>query len=89
MSTGEQGGGLVGTLKEMAPALSGNPVAVWHAARVGTQRAADALPDAPGLDRVKGFARRHPLLTAGVATAAGYYLLGGRMLGGRLLARVV
>ena len=75
MSSENQGHGLIGTVKEMAPALTGNPMAVWHAAREGTQAVAGALPDSFGLDHVKGFIQRNPVLSAGIALAVGYLLV--------------
>lgn len=81
MSTEDRGHGLMGTVKEMAPALTGNPAAVWHAAREGTQAMAGVLPDSFGLDHVKGFIHRNPVLSAGIALAVGYLLIGGRLFG--------
>ena len=83
MSTEDRGSGIVDTVREMAPALTGNPAAVWHAAREGTQAAAAALPDTMGLERVKAFIRDHPVLATVAALAVGYYLLGGGLFGRR------
>ncbi len=83
MSAKQQGTGILETVREMAPAVTGNPVAVWHAARVGTERLADELPDAMGLDHLKGFMRRHPVVTTCAALAIGYYLVGGALFGRR------
>ena len=78
MST-ENRGGVVETAREIAPALSGNPAAVWHAARRGTEAAAAVLPDALGLDHVKAFVQKHPVLATCIVLAIGYYLIkGGR-----------
>src|SRR4051812_24971194 len=44
MPTEDRGSGVTGAVREMAPALSGNPAAVWHAARYGTEELAEALP---------------------------------------------
>ena len=81
MSSEKHGTGLVDTVKEMAPALSGNPMAVWSAARHGTQAAASALPDTMGLDHVKDFVRRYPVVTTVAALVVGYYFLGGALFG--------
>jgi len=83
MKPEDRGGGVVDTLKEMAPAFTGNPVAVWHAAREGTQAVAAALPDTMGLDHVKDFVRRYPIVATCAALAVGYYVLGGGLLGRR------
>lgn len=78
MTIEDRVGGIVNTLREVAPALSGNPVAVWQAARDGTQTVANALPDVVGLEQVKDFVRKYPVVATCVALAVGYYLLGGR-----------
>ena len=80
MSTEKRDGGVVEAVREFAPALTGNPAAVWHAARRGTEAAAAALPDALGLDHVKAFVRKHPVLATCIVLAIGYYLIKG---GGR------
>jgi hypothetical protein len=77
MSDSNRGTGVMDAVTEMAPALSGNPAAVWHAAREGTQQVASMLPDTMGLDHVRHFIRRHPVVSAAVAMAVGYYFLGG------------
>ena len=81
MSSGDRGTGMMHTVKEMAPALTGNPAAVWHAAREGTQATASALPDALGLDNVKDFVRRHPVLSTCIVLALAYYFVGGGLFG--------
>jgi hypothetical protein len=83
MSADDRGSGVLETVKEMAPALSGNPAAVWRAARRGTEEAAAVLPDAMGLDHVKDFIRRHPVLSTCVVLAVAYYVLGGPFGAGR------
>jgi len=65
---------ILGVFKDMAPALAGHPVAVWHAARDGAQRAADVLPDAMGLDHVKALIRKHPIIATCAVLALGGYL---------------
>jgi hypothetical protein len=76
MGSSDRGSGVVEAVEGLAPALTGNPAAVWQAARQGTQAAASALPDAPGLDRLKDFVRRHPVLSTCVVLAVAYYLFG-------------
>jgi hypothetical protein len=73
--------GILEAVKTLAPAFAGHPVGVWHAAREGTQRVADVLPDAPVLDHVKALVRKHPILATCAVLALGGYL-SGRGLGG-------
>jgi len=80
-STAHHSTGVAETLREMAPALTGNPVAVWHAARTGTEGLSAALPNTMGLDHVKDFVRRHPVVATCVALAVGYYFVGGSLFG--------
>ena len=79
MSTEKRDSGVVEAARAFAPALTGNPAAVWHATRRGTEVAAAALPDALGLNHVKEFVRKHPVLATSIVVAIGYYLIkGGR-----------
>ena len=78
------------TLKEIAPGFAGGPASIWQAARKGTESAAAALPNAVGLDQVKGFVERHPVVSTCLVLAAGYYMTGGRLpLAASLLGKVV
>lgn len=82
MATNTHGaGGLLETVRDVAPALSGNPLDVWHAARRGTEGVASALPDMAGIDHVKDFVRRYPVVATCVVLGAAYYLVGGRLFG--------
>jgi hypothetical protein len=71
----ERGTGVMDTGKELAPALTGNPAAVWHAAREGTRKAASVLPDALGLDRVRHFIQRHPVVSTLAVLGVSYFFL--------------
>jgi hypothetical protein len=71
------------TVKDVAPALTGNPAAVWHAAREGTERVADALPDTMGLDHVSDFIRRHPVVATCCVLAVACYAFGWNPFGRR------
>jgi hypothetical protein len=48
----------------------------WETAQEGTQQAAAALPDTAGLDAVKDFVRRHPVLSTCIVLAVAWYILG-------------
>jgi hypothetical protein len=66
-------------VSEAGSSLAGSPGKIWHAAREGTQDLAEKLPDSMGLDHVKHFIRRHPVVSTGAAVTMGYMLLGGSL----------
>ena len=78
-----QSNNIMGVVKAFAPSLAGHPVAVWHAAREGTQRVADVLPDSMGLDHIKALVRKHPVIATCAVLAIGGYLSGRGVLGQR------
>ncbi len=51
----------------------------WGAARVGTQRAAEALPDVKGLHSVKDFVQRHPVVATAAVLGVAWFALGGTL----------
>lgn len=63
---------LLQVVKQLAPALGAHPAAVWDAARHGSQKAADYLPES--LDSVKGLIRKHPALATCAVLAVGGWL---------------
>ena len=64
--------GIFRAVKELAPALSGHPIAVWHGAKTGAQQAADVLPE--GLAPVKELVRKHPVIATCAVLAIGGFL---------------
>lgn len=71
------GAGVVEKAKNVAgAAVSGNPVRIWQTAREGTQEVAGQLPDTFGLDHVKDFVRRHPVLSTCAVLLVAYSFLG-------------
>ncbi len=86
---GHSRGSATGMLERVAEAgatVASAPGKVWHTAHDRTQKLADGLPDSLGLDRVKQFIRRHPVVSAGTAVTVGFMVLGGSLplLGGIL-----
>jgi len=63
---------------ESAPVV-GTPVRVWNAASEETQKIASVLPDCCGMEQVKSFIRRHPVVSTCIALSLGYMVLGGAL----------
>ena len=69
---------LLGRVTQAGSSLAGGPAKALQAAKEGTQDLAEVLPESMGLDHVKHFIRRHPVVATGAAMAAGYMILGAR-----------
>jgi hypothetical protein len=78
----EAGAGVLERAAESTPVV-GTPVRLWQTAREGTETVASTLPDCCGMDQVKQFIHRHPVLSTLVVLGLGYLLVGGTLAGRR------